>query len=406
MTLDRTVLLFHSLGIPSILERPSSGNLSSFDVYMQPRFRGQLRNIIYKNCTNSYLIQPIELQMSGGISLIPNYYCSGKICGNNICLINDNNYKCLCDKQDNQTHNCQYEQQINELTFSGKEYLPYNLKNSLSSLNEILTFEFKTNHYDGLLFELIPSQIYIQLKQGQLLIEYRLNNSWYESSTKDLFLIDNQWHYVQIKRKYGQITLIIDQEYLQLENDIKIDQILNFTQILIGGNKDSNIKKFYGCLKDISIIFNENFTIDFNQSSSESNRDCKSLISPIQFLTPSSFISFELQNISEQINISFHFQTYSSNSIILYSQLNQDFLGFDLIDGFIYITLNINKKRQRQELFQQRLNDGQSHYIQLEIRNYQRELELNITIDYRQNTKIQLRNLPTTIKVKFVLDRE
>ncbi|CAF5150565.1 unnamed protein product, partial [Rotaria magnacalcarata] len=29
-------------GIPSVLERPSSGNLSSFDVYMQPRFRGKL----------------------------------------------------------------------------------------------------------------------------------------------------------------------------------------------------------------------------------------------------------------------------------------------------------------------------------------------------------------------------
>jgi hypothetical protein len=368
---------------------------------MQPRFRGQLRNIVYKNCTNSRLIQPVENQMSGGISLIPNHYCSGKICGNNLCLVNDNNYKCLCDKKDNRTDNCQYEQVTNELTFYGKQHFKYGFSNFISSLNEILTFEFQTNHYDGLLFELIPSKIYIKLKQGQLLIEYRLNNSWYESSTKDLDLIDNQWHYVQIKRKYGQITIIIDQDYLQLENEVKIDQVLNFTRMFIGGNKDSNVEKFYGCLKDISIIFNENLTINVNQSLPENSLSCKSLINPIQFLTPSSFISFELRNLSQQINISFRFETYSSNCIILYSQSTQDFLGFDLIDGFLYITLNVDKKKQRQELLQQRLNDGQSHNIQVELQNYQRGLELNITIDNRQNTKTQIRNPSSKINVKF-----
>ncbi|CAF5070959.1 unnamed protein product, partial [Rotaria magnacalcarata] len=121
------------------------------------------------------------------------------------------------------------------------------------------------------------------------------------------------------------------------------------------------------------------------------NLNCKSLINPIRFLVSSSFISFDLPSFSQELNISFRFQTHSSNCVILYSQSNQDFLGFDLIDGFFFITFNINKKRQRQELFQQRFNDGQTHYIQFEMRTYQIGLELNIIIDYRQSTRISIR---------------
>ncbi|CAF4693324.1 unnamed protein product, partial [Rotaria sp. Silwood2] len=399
-------MFFLASGIPAVLERPSSGNLSAFDVYMQPRFRGQLRNLVYKNCTNSRLIQPDPIDISDGVSLIPNQHCSSSICGVGICLINDNTYKCLCDETYYEGNNCQYERQTNELTFHGKQYLKYDLINIISSLSEIITFEFKTNHYDGLLFQLIDSNIYIRLKNGQLLIEYRFNNSWYESSTKNLYLIDNQWHYVQIKRKYGQITILIDQYYLDFENDIKVDHLFNFTQLLIGGNNDLNLEKFYGCLKDITIIFNENLTIDFNQSLTNfyeynliQNLNCKALINPIQFLTSSSFISFDLPNFSQQMNISFRFETYSSNCILLYSQSNQDFLGFDLIDGFFFLTFNMNKKRQRQELFQQRFNDGESHYIQLELRTYQIGLELNVMIDYRQNTRISIRSSSSKINL-------
>lgn len=395
------------LGIPSILERPISGNLSSFDVYMQARFRGQLRNLIYKNCTDSRLIQPRAIEISGGISLLPNSYCTEKICGIGICLINENNSKCLCDETDYQGKYCQYEKKLNELTFDSKQYKKYNFPNKISSLNEILTFQLKTNHYNGLLFQLIDSQLYIKLKQGLIIIEYRINNTWYELSTiKDINLVDNRWHYVQIKRNSEQLTIIIDQYYLQLDTEIKIDQFWNFTQIFIGGNQDFNIPKFYGCLKDISIIFNENSTSYINQSSTEygliRHKNCKSLVDPIQFLTTSSYLSFEYKNLSQQFNISFRFETYLSDCILLYSQSNQDFLGLDLIDGFFYITININKKNQRQELFQQRFNDGQSHYIQLELKTYQIGLELNITMDYRQNTRIVIRNSSSKINVKNI----
>ncbi|CAF1302347.1 unnamed protein product [Adineta steineri] len=402
---------FYFGGIPSALERPSSGNLSSFDVYMQPRFRGRLRNIIYKNCTNSHLVQPVHLQISGGVSIIPNQQCSSQSCGIGICLITDTDYKCLCDETDYQGERCEYERKPNELTFNGKKFLHYNLKQSILSLNELIQFQFKTNHYNALLFELINQQIYIKLKQGQIIIEYRYNNQWYESSTKDLYLIDNQWHYVQIKRKYGQISMMVDEYHLQLENDVKIDQLFNITDIYIGGNNDENSEKFYGCLKDILLILNDKTSIDISKyfltdQSNENQLRCSSLLNPIEFLISSSFISFELpehvqQMVSYQLNISFHFQTYSSDAIILYgiNKFNEDFLGLDLIDGFFYITINMNKKKQRQELFQQRLNDGQTHFIHLHVQGYQGGLEFNITMNYRQNNRIVIRDSLSKIQL-------
>lgn len=378
---------------------------------MQPRFRGRLRNLVYKNCTNSRLVQPVHLQISGGVSLIPNNHCSGQNCNNGICLITDTNSKCLCDETDYQGEHCEYERQPNELTFNGKNFLEYHFSPSILSLNELIQFQFKTNHYNSLLFQLIFNQILIKLKQGQISIEYFYNNQWYESSTKDLYLIDNQWHYVQIKRKYGQITMMIDEYHLQLENDIKIDQLFNFTNIYLGGNGQ---EKFYGCLKDISITFNDNLTIDISKYFltkqnllTNTSLRCSSLLNPIEFLISSSYITLDLsetiqQMLNYQLNISFHFQTYSSDAILLYSQhkINDDFLGFDLIDGFFYITINLNKKQQRQELFHQRFNDGQTHYLYLNIQGYQGGLEFNLTMDYRENTRIVIRNSLSKIHVR------
>ncbi|CAF3417292.1 unnamed protein product [Rotaria socialis] len=402
---------FYFGGIPAALERPSNGNLSSYDVFMQPRFRGRLRNLIYKNCTNSRLIQPVHLQISGGVSLIQNTQCSTQPCGVGICLVTDTNYKCLCDETDYQGEHCEHERKPHELTFNGKNYLKYNFNPSLSSVNEIIQFQFKTNHYNALLFHLTEPNLYIKLKQGQIIMEYRYNNQWYESSTKDLFLVDNQWHYVQIKRNHEQLTMMIDEYHLQLDSDMNIEKLFNLTELFIGGNNNENFEKFYGCLKDITFVVNDTLTYPIsdhflNKQINQNSLRCSSLLSPIEFLISSSYISFDLpeyvqQMTNYQLNISFHFQTYSSDAILLYStnKYNDDFLGFDLIDGFFYLTINLNKKKQRQELFQQRLNNGQTHFIFLHIQGYQGGIEFNVTMNYRQSNRITLRNSQSKIQL-------
>lgn len=378
---------------------------------MQPRFRGRLRNVVYKNCTSSRLVQPVHLQIAGGVSLIPNQHCSSRLCGVGTCLITDAGYECLCDETDHHGERCERERKPNELTFNGKLALHYTLPRPISSSNEVIQFQFKTNHYNALLFQIGEQQLHIKLKQGQLTIEYRSRQQWHESATKDLHLIDNQWHYVQLRRQHGQVTIMVDEYLIQLENDIKIDQLFNLNRIYIGGNDDQNTKKFYGCLKEITFVVSDNVTLDLSKhfldnQANENRPRCSSLLNPIEFLTSPSFVSLDLpehiqQMVNYQLNVSFHFQTYSSDAVILYgtNRFNEDFLGLDLIDGFFYVTININKKYERQELFQQRFNDGQTHLIVVNIQGYQGGLEVHITVNYQQNNRVVIRNSPSKIHV-------
>ena len=102
-----------------------------------------------------------------------------------------------------------------------------------------------------------------------------------------------------------------------------------------------------------------------------------------------------------QWNISFHFQTYASDAILFYANTrsSDDFLGLDLIDGFFYLTLNREEFYQREELFPQRVNDGQTHFFHLYIQGFQGGLELQITLDERQNIRLPIRNFPSRLHV-------
>ena len=410
----------HHLGIPAVLERPSSGNLSSFDVYMQPRFRGRLRNLIYKNCSNQRLVQPVHLQIAGGVSLVPNHQCTSHSCGPGLCLITDQGYQCLCDETDYYGDHCQHERQPNELTFNGKTFLNYRFPQPISSTSELIEFQLKTMHYNGLLFQFLDQPLTIRLKQGQISMEYRWNDQIYEISSKDLDLIDNQWHEVQIKRKQGQITMMIDEYHLQFEHEARFDQTFRFHQFNLAGNNQSNQVKFHGCFKEISLTFNENSIFNISQEflhnrtrSAFQHVDqidhvrCSSLFTPIEFLISSSHLSLDLPESMQQMshyqwNISFHFQTYASDAILFYANTRSsaEFLGLDLIDGFFYLTLNRDDSQQREELFPQRVNDGQTHWFHLYIQGFQGGLELQITLDERQNIRLPIRNFPSRLHVR------
>ena len=385
---------------------------------MQPRFRGRLRNLIYKNCSNPRLVQPVHLQISGGVSLIPNSHCSSRSCGAGICLINETSYQCLCDETDFQGDHCENERQPNELTFDGKAYLNYRFRPWIRSESEMIEFQMKTMHYNGLIFQLIDQTFSIRLKQGQLIVDYRWDDQVYESSSRDLQLIDNQWHQIQLKRKFNQMTLMIDEYLLQFEYDAKPKASLNFTQIYFAGNDQMNEPKFVGCMKEISFQFNDNITRDFHRDYFLNHRSdvkefgviyplrCSSLLSPIEFLISSSYLSLNLPEKVQQMNnyqwnISFHFQTYSSEGMIFYASnpSEEDFLGLDLIDGFIYLTINRIESHHREELFQQRINDGQTHFFHLYIQGYQGGLELQIVLDHRQQIRIPIRNFSSKIEV-------
>ena len=195
----------------------------------------------------------------------------------------------------------------------------YHFPQSIQSTSELIEFQLKTMHYNGLILQFFDQLLTIRLKQGQISMEYRWNDQIYEISSKDLDLIDNQWHQVEIKRKQGQISLMIDEYHLQFDHEFRVDQIFHFHQLNLAGNNQSNQVKFHGCLKEISLTFNENsiynISQDFLQNRSRSlfhpsdnvidQIRCSSLFSPIEFLISSSYLSMDLPESMQQM---FHYQ--------------------------------------------------------------------------------------------------
>ncbi|CAF4843078.1 unnamed protein product, partial [Rotaria socialis] len=91
--------------------------------------------------------------------------------------------------------------------------------------------------------------------------------------------------------------MMIDEYHLQLDSDMNIEKLFNLTELFIGGNNNENFEKFYGCLKDITFVVNDTLTYPIsdhflNKQINQNSLRCSSLLSPIEFLISSSYISF------------------------------------------------------------------------------------------------------------------
>ncbi|CAF0833184.1 unnamed protein product [Didymodactylos carnosus] len=447
--------LFYFGGIPTMLERHNYGNLSSYDVYLQPRFKGKMRNIVYKNCTKK-LVKPVQQQMEG-VSLIDDNNCNHSKCKHGVCMIKDDSYWCLCDET-SEGMTCEDEKKSSALTFKGKQYLSYQIMNSIESYdNETLSFKFKTNKQYGLIFYASNDgdenqRFLICFERGNLLIEYRLNsnvslewrpiltstgltNSLITSLTNggngnglmstllynwnngginggSIALSDDKWHLLRITRRHTILDLTLDDEYhVVTTHDQPLQGQLKIKQIYLGGTTDDIHRstcnyKFQGCLKDVVYsIGNERLELTQTYLDNDSSMKikthgniikaaCETIMESITFLTSNSYLTIDLindtkwnQNYDEQIELSF--RTTENYGILFYAigtskNVDQSFFGLDLFDGFLYLTINIEGRRntsKRKEITNRRYNDGNQHHIRIHIRRHTGGLDISVFID-------------------------
>ena len=377
---------------------------------MQPRFRGLLRNIIYKNCSNTNFLQPAIVEQSGNVSTINTNQCSQNRCDSGRCLIHDQSWACLCNEIGTISQTCDKHRYGLEMTFLGRQYRRYRLNSTIQSTTELISFRLKTSQYDGLILQLKSNRFTIKLKQGQLVIEFCFESSCYESSTKDLQIIDDQWHFIQFERYQSHWTLLIDQDYFPFESEMRLNSVWTLNEFFIGGTNELQQSKFFGCLKDLSIVVNENQTISIDSSSKNLQSfgyrrpvTCEHLFSPIEFLSSSSYLTVPVAIDNDRLTVSFRFQTFQSDGILLYmtgrTGLTSNFFGFDLIDGFLSLSIDLQANRKRQELFHQRFNDGQTHSVDIDLVHEPMQAVFNITIDSRQSTRTLVPRPPTKFKV-------
>uniref|UniRef100_A0A7N9AUB1 Neurexin 2a n=1 Tax=Mastacembelus armatus TaxID=205130 RepID=A0A7N9AUB1_9TELE len=282
-------------------------------------------------------------------------------------------------------------------TFKGNEFFSYNLSQTpiQSSFDEI-TLSFRTLHRNGLLLHTGKSADYVNLslRNGALWLVINLGSGAFEALVEPASgkFNDNVWHDVRVTRNLRQVlyvTILVDgiltntgytqEDYTMLGSDdlFYIGGSLN-TADLPGSPVSNN---FMGCLKDV-VYKNNEFRLELSQLAEQQDPkvsihgdlifSCKNVeaLEPVTFDTPPAYLTLPRWNTKKTGAISFDFRTTEPNGLLLFShgslqgtQPNRkpraDFFAVELLDGFLYLVMDMGSGSIKIKASNTRLNDGE-----------------------------------------------
>nr|XP_043897320.1 neurexin-2-like isoform X9 [Solea senegalensis] len=279
-------------------------------------------------------------------------------------------------------------------TFKGNEFFSYNLSQTpiQSSLDEI-TLSFRTLQRNGLLLHTGKSADYVNLslRNGALWLVINLGSGAFEALVEPASgkFNDNVWHDVRVTRNLRQVTILVDgiltttgytqEDYTMLGSDdlFYIGGSLN-TADLPGSTVSNN---FMGCLKNV-VYKNNEFRLELSRLAEHQDLRvsihgdlifrCESVeaLEPVTFDTPSAYLTLPRWNTKKTGAISFDFRTTEPSGLLLFShgrlqgtppdkKLRADFFSMELLDGFLYLVMDMGSGSIKIKASNTRLSDGE-----------------------------------------------
>ncbi|XP_028321920.1 neurexin-2-like isoform X4 [Gouania willdenowi] len=292
-------------------------------------------------------------------------------------------------------------------TFKGNQFFSYNLSNTpiQSSLDEI-TLSFRTVQMNGLLLHTGKSADYVNLslRNGALWLVINLGSGAFEALVEPANgkFNDNAWHDVRVTRNLRQVTILVDgiltttgytqEDYTMLGSDdlFYIGGSLN-TADLPGSPVSNN---FMGCLKDV-VYKNNEFRLELSRLAEQ--RDSKisihgdlvfscedvEALEPVTFETPSAYLTLPRWNTKKAGAMSFDFRTTESDGLLLFShgslqgsqgtqgadrKPRSDFFAVELLDGFLYLVMDMGSGSIKIKASSRRLDDGEWCHVEFQRR--------------------------------------
>ncbi|XP_061559365.1 neurexin-2-like isoform X8 [Phycodurus eques] len=279
-------------------------------------------------------------------------------------------------------------------TFKGNEYFSYNLSQTpiQSSLDEI-TLSFRTLQRNGLLLHTGKSGDYVNLslRDGALWLVINLGSGAFEALVEPANgkFNDDIWHNVRVTRNLRQVTILVDgiltttgytqEDYTMLGSD---------DLFYIGGSVDTAdlpgspvSNNFMGCLKDV-VYKNNEFRLELSRLAEQRDPkisihgdlmfSCESVeaLEPVTFDTPSAYLTLPRWNTKKTGTISLDFRTTEPSGLLLFShgsllgalpgsKPRADFFAIELLDGFLYLVMDMGSGSIKMKASNKRLDDGQ-----------------------------------------------
>ncbi|XP_060243933.1 neurexin 3 isoform X10 [Meriones unguiculatus] len=406
-------------GVPADI-RPSALTLDG--VQNMPGFKGLMLDLKYGNSEPRLLgSQGVQLEVEGP--------CGERPCENGgICFLLDGHPTCdcsttgyggtLCSEDVGQgpglSHLMMSEQarEENVATFRGSEYLCYDLsQNPIQSSSDEITLSFKTWQRNGLILHTGKSADYVNLalKDGAVSLVINLGSGAFEAIVEPVNgkFNDNAWHDVKVTRNLRQhsgighamVTISVDgiltttgytqEDYTMLGSDDFFYVGGSPSTADLPGSPVSN--NFMGCLKEV-VYKNNDIRLELSRLARIGDTKMKiygevvfkcenvATLDPINFETPEAYISLPKWNTKRMGSISFDFRTTEPNGLILFthgkpqerkdvrSQKNTkvDFFAVELLDGNLYLLLDMGSGTIKVKATQKKANDGEWYHVDIQ----------------------------------------
>ncbi|XP_075567972.1 neurexin 3 isoform X3 [Pelecanus crispus] len=398
-------------GVPLDI-RPAALTLDG--VLGEPPFQGFILDLKYGNSEPQLLgSQGVRLEMEG--------LCAENPCENGgTCFLLDGEPHCdcsatgyagkLCSEDVNHipglSHLMMGEQARDEntATFRGSEYLCYDLsQNPIQSSSDEITLSFKTWQRNGLILHTGKSADYVNLalKDGAVSLVINLGSGAFEAIVEPVNgkFNDNAWHDVKVTRNLRQVTISVDgiltttgytqEDYTMLGSDDFFYVGGSPSTADLPGSPVSN--NFMGCLKEV-VYKNNDIRLELSRLARIGDTKMKiygevkfvcenvATLDPISFETPEAYISLPKWNTKRMGSISFDFRTTEPNGLILFthgkpqerkdarSQKNTkvDFFAVELLDGNLYLLLDMGSGTIKVKATQKKANDGEWYHVDIQ----------------------------------------
>uniref|UniRef100_A0A674MJ85 Neurexin 3b n=1 Tax=Takifugu rubripes TaxID=31033 RepID=A0A674MJ85_TAKRU len=381
-----------------------------------PPFKGIITDLSYGSKQLPMLInsQKVRLEMMG--------LCTENPCENGgICSLADGETYCDCTKtgyvgryctegksygpgmpHPARSHHSPREENV--ATFRGSEYFCYDLsQNPIQSSSDEITLSFKTWQRNGLLLHTGKSADYVNLalKDGAVSLVINLGSGAFEAIVEPVNgkFNDNAWHDIKVTRNLRQVTISVDgiltttgytqEDYTMLGSDDFFYVGGSPSTADLPGSPVSN--NFMGCLKEV-VYKNNDIRLELSRLARIMDPKMKlqgdvvfkcenvPTLDPINFEMPESYLALPKWNTKRVGSISFDFRTSEPNGLILFThgkpqdrrdakgQKNNkvDFFAVELLDGGLYLLLDMGSGTIKVKATQTKVNDGTWHHVDIQ----------------------------------------
>ncbi|CAL4079401.1 unnamed protein product, partial [Meganyctiphanes norvegica] len=323
------------------------------------------------------------------------------------CMPTEKGPSCDCARVDYEGHYCEKERTAEEATFRGREYLWWDLRRAggepLVSKHDTIQLSFKTRHPAGVLFftgdgKVSWDYVNVALREGGVMVTVDMGGDPVKLQIRPdkVRFDDNQWHTLTLHRtvkeisghtSFCQVSIGLDGLYTDKGTTAGPFSHLSSSKLHLGGADHPALlpgaetrSNFVGCLRKV-VYHADSVRLDLLRMARDGNPllhiqgklDFMCLEveggDPVSFTKQESYLVLPSWEARGQGSISFKLRTNEADGLLMYNSGSRssqnDFFAMELLEGHIYLHLNLGSGSRRVKATNRRVNDGWWHELTL-----------------------------------------